>query len=96
MEQGYTYSGRQVAVAHKFCRMVPNIRWSTVWDLFDVTSLAFRFLGYLCILVLDEAAASIFKVEEPDLLQVVLNEHQFCSARVKRPLLDAVSLSSES
>jgi hypothetical protein len=43
LEQGYTYSVRQVALANKFCMMVPNIRWFTVWDLFDVTSLTFRF-----------------------------------------------------
>jgi hypothetical protein len=50
--------------------MVPNIGWSTVWDLFDVTSLTFRFLENLCILVLVEPAASIFRVVEPDLLRV--------------------------
>jgi len=65
-------------------------------DLFDVTSLTFRFIGNLCILVLDEPAASISRVEEPDLMQVVLNDHPFSSAKVKRPHLDAVSLSSVS
>jgi hypothetical protein len=29
-------------------------------------------------------------------MQVVFNDHPFCSARVKRPHLDAVSLSSVS
>jgi len=73
-----------------------NIRWSAVRDLFGVTSLTFRFLGNLCILVLDEPAASIFRVEEPDFMQGVLNDHLFSSARLKRPHLDVVSLSGVS
>jgi hypothetical protein len=53
-------------------------------------------MGNLCILVLDEPAASICRVEETYLMQVVLNDHPFSSARVKLPHLDALSLSSVS
>ena len=46
--QGFKNYGRQVFVATKFCTVAPSICEFSVWNLFHVTTLAFRFLEILC------------------------------------------------
>jgi len=46
--QGLTNYGRQVCVAPKFCTVAPISCGFSVWNLFHVTTLAFRFLEISC------------------------------------------------
>jgi hypothetical protein len=47
LNQGRTNPGRQVAVATKFCTVIPSICGSSVWNFFHVTLLAPRILTWL-------------------------------------------------